>query len=99
MLYVFLSAGDSTVRANFLPTNPDEYGMSWDTVGMEVTVVAPPPPPPITTTTTTTVTGPTSAKVGTPATLAASVSPASAAGTVQFSVGGSPVASPAPGSR
>lgn len=78
--HTFETGGTHQVSATFTPAAPWPYTGSADSMS----VVVPEP-------TTTTVTAPTSATVGTPTVLTATVSPATAAGTVQFSVDGAPV--------
>lgn len=92
--HTFASAGTATVGALYTSQQAAVWADSQYLPGLSVTVNGTTPPPPAPTATTTTVTGPTTATVGTPTTLSASVSPAMAAGTVQFSVDGAPVGSP-----
>lgn len=89
--YTFSSAGGSTVDAAFIPADSDAFEGS-EAAHHTVAVTNPAPPGP--TGTSTTLADPGSVRVGTPVTFAASVSPLSAAGAVQFSVDGAPVGSP-----
>lgn len=91
--HTFQSAGVSTVRATFTPTDPGAYAGSADATGQAVSVYA---PAPAAIPTTTSVGGPSSATVGTPATFTATVTPAAAAGAVQFSVDGVTAGAPVP---
>ena len=84
--HTFEHGGDHTVTAAFASSDPTEFTSSADSAGLTVSVDAVP--------TTTDITGPSTATVGTPSTLTATVAPTAAAGTVQFSVDGAPVGAP-----